>query len=379
MSNMKVGILTLPIGTNYGGILQAYALEKILERMGHEVVVINKDRVCLKWYQAILKVPYRFLRKYVLGDKNKTVFFERKKNEENAIVTQYTSQFMKKNMNVISVCEFSKIKQLGLDAIVVGSDQIWRRKYLHANFINVYDAFLQFASEWNVKRIAYAASFGTDEWEYTEKETSVIRRLLGRFDAVSVREYSGLSLCKEHLSFDSSELMIDPTLLLNAEDYLEGMENVNDSGEIISYILDEGKVADEVIERVSSYLFAPCVSIAPKHGKDLPAEERILAPLEEWICRMRSSKFVITDSFHACVFCIIFRKPFVVIRNKDRGVSRLDTLLNNFNLANRAINNAGDINMDLFSIPLDNLIIERELEVGYNLAFDFFTQKLKNA
>lgn len=145
-------------------------------------------------------------------------------------------------------------------------------------------------------------------------------------------------------------------------------------------ICDEYSVADTRFRVIHKENGGVCS--ARNRGLSVSCGEYVLfADADDYLFPFSSHSLAngLSDTVRSSVFCIIFRKPFVVIRNKDRGVSRLDTLLNNFNLANRAINNAGDINMDLFSIPLDNLIIERELEVGYNLAFDFFTQKLKNA
>lgn len=102
------------------------------------------------------------------------------------------------------------------DAVIVGSDQTWRPKYSP----NIYDFYLDFISkDKRIKRIAYASSFGVDDWEYSAEETKKCAKLSKLFDGISVREQSGIDLCKDHLGVDS-ELALDPTLLLNKDDYV---------------------------------------------------------------------------------------------------------------------------------------------------------------
>ena len=164
---MRIGILTLPLHTNYGGILQAYALQTVLERMGHDVCLIEKKRQPLRL--PLWKAPLSYGKRIV---KNLTghpfpIFYEKKMNREEPIVRQNTDKFINKYIKRRIVDDFSDIKETDFDAIVVGSDQIWRPKY----FQEIEHTFLDFTEGWNIKRIAYAASFGTDKWEYTPEQT----------------------------------------------------------------------------------------------------------------------------------------------------------------------------------------------------------------
>ena len=95
--------------------------------------------------------------------------------------------------------DFNALNPNDFDAFIVGSDQVWRRLYMP----DIYREYLSFAEGWNVRRISYAASFGTEEWEYSPLETTECRRLLQKFDAVSVREASGVSLCKKHFGVEA--------------------------------------------------------------------------------------------------------------------------------------------------------------------------------
>ena len=235
---MKIGILTLPLHTNYGGILQAYALQTVLERMGHEVCLIEKKRkpFRLPLWKAPLVYGKRVLKN--LAGHPYPIFYEQKVNREEPITRQNTDLFIKRYIKRRIVNDFSELKESDFDAIVVGSDQIWRPKYFNGN---IEDAYLKFAEGWNIKRIAYAASFGTDEWEYTAAQTKECARLLKQFDAVSVREASGVDLCRKHFGVEARHVL-DPTMLLTAEDYIRLFETAGtpkSPGTLLCYILDE--------------------------------------------------------------------------------------------------------------------------------------------
>lgn len=148
---MKIGILTLPLHTNYGGILQAYALQTVLERMGHEVHVIEKKKKPLRLptYKILLCYGKRIAMN-LLGHKT-LVFYERKYNREQPVVRQNTDKFIHKYVHLVQYDDFSDIKESEYDAIVVGSDQVWRPKYFGNDIIE--QAYLKFAEDWNIKRI----------------------------------------------------------------------------------------------------------------------------------------------------------------------------------------------------------------------------------
>ena len=337
---MKIGILTLPLRTNYGGILQAYALQMSLRDMGHEVYIIEKKRKPL--YLPIWKAPAVYgkrLIKNVLGTPV-PIFYEQKKNRENniglPIIRQNTDKFIEKYINRYIVDDFSAIREKDFDSIIVGSDQIWRPKY----FPEIQHAFLDFTGNWGIKRIAYAASFGTDEWEYSLKQTKSCSNLLKKFDAVSVREDSGVTLCSEHLGVEARHLL-DPTMLLDTADYMDlcsAAGVAHSPGTLLCYILDESPEKMALIEKMAVEKgLVPFRVNSKVENRQAPLEERIQPPVEQWLRGFYDAEFVITDSFHACVFSILFNKPFIAIGNKDRGMSRFTSLLKMFDLQDRLI------------------------------------------
>ncbi len=335
---MKIGILTLPLHTNYGGILQAYALQTVLERMGHEVVVFDTPKEW--WHLPLWKAPLvygkRFLKKCLI-DKSTEIFVERKQTKEYPIVSQYTSEFIKKYIHIKAIVDFSELKENDYDCIVVGSDQVWRPKYFPSD---ISEAYLKFAEDWNIKRIAYAASFGTNEWEYTSEQTAECTKLIKMFDGVSVREDSAVGLCRKYFGMEVKHVL-DPTMLLRKEDYVRLFENANtpkSKGTLLCYVLDETSEKIALIQKIAEERnLIPFRVNSKVEDPSAPLNERIQPPVEQWLRGFYDAEFVVTDSFHACVFSILFGKQFLVIGNKERGLSRFGSLLEMLGLEDRMV------------------------------------------
>ncbi len=336
---MRIGILTLPLHTNYGGILQAYALQTVLERMGHDVCLIEKKRQPLRL--PLWKAPLSYGKRII---KNLTghpypICFEQKINREEPLVRQNTDKFVNKYIKRRFVDDFSEIGKDDFDAIVVGSDQVWRPKY----FIDgIENAYLTFAKEWNIRRIAYAASFGTDKWEYSSEQTTSCRRLLKNFDAVSVRESSAVTLCREHLGVDVKRVL-DPTMLLSTNDYMKLFDangTPKSNGNLLCYIIDETPEKMSFVNKIAQERgLIPFRVNSKVENLIAPLQERIQPPVEQWLRGFYDADFVVTDSFHACVFSILFNKPFFVLGNEKRGLSRFSSLLGMFEMENLLVTN----------------------------------------
>lgn len=324
---MRIGILTLPLHTNYGGILQAYALQTVLKRMGHEVVIIDEP---IRQLKSSNKRIFKRVVKKILG-RTTTIFWEKYSFENYPIVSQNINKFINQYLSRIVVNSPLELKETDFDAIVVGSDQIWRPKY----YSEICNAFLDFAKDWkHLRRIAYAPSFGTDRWVYTEEQTKQIAELLHMFDAISVREESGIDLCQRHLGVKAI-LVLDPTMLLSKEDYCN-LINKSDteapSGGLLKYILDESDQLTELLSFISNEKQIDAFSVKAKSFLEgSKAQDCICPSIETWLRGFRDAKFVVTDSFHACVFSMIFNKPFCVVGNKSRGLARFNSLLKMFN------------------------------------------------
>lgn len=344
---MKTAILTLtPIHTNYGNILQAYALQTVLQRLGHEPYVLEKmPGFTLPLYRYPLAYAKRLVLKYLLGKKQTILFLEQKLRREYKVIGQFTHPFVQKYIHTYhGPWTAEAMTAAGFQAFVVGSDQVWRPIYFDRHHIK--QAYLSFTKGLSVKRLSYAASFGTDDWEYTPRQTEQCKALLQQFDGVSVRERGAVALCREHFGREALHVL-DPTMLLNAADYrqliAQSPEPLQPIEGLMTYILDSDFEKEAVAQRIAEHN-GWSILRGNSRCEDLtaPLTERIQPPVEQWLQGFSQAQMILTDSFHACVFSILFHKPFVVIGNAARGLSRFHSLLSLFGLESRLVTSAAE-------------------------------------
>lgn len=313
----KITILTQHLLCNYGGFLQNFALQQILGKMGYDVVTIDYLRTMnssplwrcvLSWCKTLLLC--------FLGKHRKFIQYSSRGERK-----EWAEDFVKKWIKTTPKCYKYKPELLkDSDAVIVGSDQVWRPKYNH----KIEDLFLQFAEKLPIKRIAYAASFGVDEWEFPPEKTRICSMLVKKFDAISVREESGLSLCKEHLGVDAT-WVLDPTFLLTKDDYLAVCKNIPKIKEkiLVAYVLDLNPSIREECELMAKELNL--------YLRLVQASSNASLTVPEWLAMFRDASYVVTDSFHGTVFSIIFGKEFKCLYNQDRGAARFESLLKLYN------------------------------------------------
>lgn len=358
----KIAILTQPLGNNYGGIIQNYALQKVLVDNGLQPVTINRidfnPNSRLKIGLSIFKL---WLLKKILNQKLFTTTDQKK-------IYYNNQQFIYKNINLSAKIDNTKslldhFRKKKYDAVIVGSDQTWRPSYSP----NIYNYFLDFLEvDKEITKVAYATSFGTDQWEFTKEETQRCKELAKTFDKISVREKSGIDLCKKHLDF-IPEFVLDPTMLLKKEDYLQliASKNLPKRSGVFSYILDETDETYNVIEEVSELLKLEHFTNQPKNRtiekKSTQLEDHVYPPLEGWLQAFSEADFIVTNSFHGTVFSIIFNKPFVSIAHSERGASRFHSLLSLFGLEDRLLTDKNKLN-EIVMKPIDYAVVNQKLE-----------------
>lgn len=344
---MKIAILTLPLHTNYGGILQAYALQRVLEQLGNDVIVLQhkwKDRPQPISYT--IKRTLRLFFKWLIKDKNTIIFPNRYLTKNNQLFCHNINEFISKYINTYNINRLDDCNHMNFDAIVVGSDQIWRPQYFKKMWEEPIEyAFLSFVKSGEAKKIAYACSFGTDVWEYTKEETTTCRKYAQEFDLLTCRESSGVGLVEKYFEKKSS-LVLDPTLLLDKNDYEELINQNNpdlSNVGIFAYILDESDLTKRILDNISTNQGLQIIQYRIKPViRRKSISSNIYKHVEEWLKCFRDAKLVITDSFHACVFSIIFKKPFLVLMNSNRGAARINSFLQMLGLESHIISDIGD-------------------------------------
>lgn len=383
-AKLKIGIVTLPFNTNYGGLLQAFALQRVLINMGHNVLTVNRATEGMPLKMKILSFGRRIVLRTIFR-KQVVVRTWPSKNEQKTIA-QHTDRFLKESIVTTELLksekDFNKLKKYGFDAYVVGSDQVWRPKY-SPNLKNHFLGFLNGNAQ--IKRISYAASFGVDMWEYTTAQTDNCIALARQFKSISVREDSAVTLCRQHLGVNAAQ-HIDPTLLVSKEEYIKLVEKdkiQKNEGKLLVYVLDLSTVKQKIIKQVKNELQLEITSTMPessfKEAGSKNLEKCIFPPVTNWIRGFMDAEFVITDSFHGTVFAIIFNKPFISVGNKKRGMTRFHSLLAIFGLENRLI---GESEMDIKEIintPIDFENVNKIIEKKKKEALQYLEDALKTA
>ena len=361
---MRIGIVTQPLEMNYGGILQNWALQQVLLRMGHQPITIDA-------YQRFTLIHYLFscMRTWWMQLRGKPGWYLPHRYH-GSLRRKHTGQFVERNIvktRVMWHYDRNVVSRYGLEGLVVGSDQVWRSSY---NKSRLEDKYLSFAQGLPLRRVAYAASFGVDQWTYTAEQTSVCARLLQQFDAVSVREDSAVALCQEHLGV-AAQRVLDPTLLLQASDYKEIMSPDWDASEpyLAVYCLDITPAKQEFFNRISR-----------KHGlkvRFFTAGLQSELSIEQWLAMFNHATMLVTDSFHGTVFSILFGKEFYTLENPRRGNTRIAGLLDMLGLGSRLL--SSEEPDETLARPIDWASAYSRLDIERKHSMEFLSASLTTA
>lgn len=334
----RVAILTLPLTNNYGGILQAYALKEVLQSYNYDTLLIDYRRKSPA-KKNILNMSIRNLIKKTLLKYKKLKLAETPAIEKEISIKAKKFIDTELGNKTEPLYSFSELKRLNdtVDAFVVGSDQVWRPDYTP----DIKRYFFDFVDTGKTV-FSYAASFGTDDWKFNSEDQELCNKYIKRFRGVSVRESSAVNIVEEKFSV-KADLVLDPTLLLSKCDYIELINKYNEpksKGNLFCYILDKNVFSENVVSKISKKLGIMPFEVKPKkadYNYSRHDEEYIYPFMTTWIRAFYDADYVVVDSFHGCVFSIIFNKPFIAIGNVERGLARFESLLSLFGLNERLI------------------------------------------
>lgn len=368
---MKIGILTQPLGRNYGGVLQNWALQQVLADMGHEPVTLRLRELPRRkslYYAVDAELRY-YLKKIFRLPAHDVEIRQRK------LLLPY-QEIMRFVDNRVATTKWldgpteNELSAYSFDAYVVGSDQVWRPIYNRNNMEAMFCSFL--SADNPAGRVAYAASFGVDEWEYSDTQTRKIADWLSCFSAVSVREQSGVNLCKIHLGIDVTHVF-DPALLLDSDRYI-GLINEYPECKLPEkpfaavYILDGNESVSRKVNNLCMALNLERYDIGSRRDGKYPS-------VENWLAGISGASYVITDSFHGTAFSLIFHKPFVILENSTRGNDRILSLLNAVGAKDRLI--GGDVIELPVSATTDWDAITAKMSSWRKRSVDFLKNALK--
>ncbi|WP_258100420.1 polysaccharide pyruvyl transferase family protein [Marinoscillum pacificum] len=353
---MKIGIMTFwESKNNYGQILQLFALQRYLKSVGHEAYLIrfyrrdNSSRLT------------KLLRKGVLGIlKSK---FNKKKADEIDEARKF-EEFKRENIEFgpneyFSLDEIKENPPLA-DVYITGSDQVWNHTFTVSP-----EAFLLCFGSDDVKRVAYAASFGVREQDPLTKKLFI--KHLRKFDKIGVRERSGIELV-ENLGFNPV-WVLDPTMLFNSAQWnemlnLDSLKVKMRKESIFIYTLGNSKTNDK--DKFISYALKMDQYNVIHSTANSDFTGNLFPTIEEWVNYIRTSRLVITTSFHGIIFCILNNTNFIVLPNTGSAEGMNDRIESMLSILNME---------DHLMIKFDKSKFDEILERRIN--WDFINKKIE--
>lgn len=370
----KVLILTLPVGRNYGGTIQAYALYRTIASLG---------------LRPTLAIPYDGITSWSLGSAKDLLIRARggvRPARPLPAISNYISQntrgFVKSHIDSIRLYKYSPRRNATAakkyTSFVVGSDQVWRGDWLLPFFM------FNFAPDGQgIKKMSYAASFGVSKPTFGNRTIKATKALINSFSGISVREYDGVNLCNNYWGAQA-DVHVDPTLLIDPKEYnilIDSAKTTSRNEKICTYVLDRSSKKNLITKQLEDFLGKTSFEILPKDYDSIFRfikfrSNYMMPPIEQWLRDFRDSEYVVTDSFHGTVFSIIFNKPFITIGNNTRGMARFTTLLKLFSLEDRLIFNTDDVTPELLNKKIDWNKVNRIIKKERKRSFDYLATHL---
>lgn len=305
-----IGIVGIWFFENYGAILTAYALYKLLETMGYTSILIDSSGLVNNEH---LNDPHILSRRFMRRFKAPITSIKRSKQE------------------------LSILNSL-IDNFVLASDQLWHYPKPYGKTF-----FLDFVRD-DKRKVAIATSFG-DGYIDPKSEWNEAKFHMQRLDRISVREDTGVDICRKIFGV-KAEHILDPVFLCDISEYEKVIEKSKVSHKkpyLLSYILDTTPEKEEAVKTVAEKMGLELFNISDGDVLRKKDQAQKDIEVEDWLYYFKNAEAVITDSFHGTCFSMIFHKPFISIVNQARGTSRFTSLLKMFDMKNRLFFDAQDI------------------------------------
>ncbi len=343
----KVGIMTIYDENNYGNRLQNYAVQTILRKMGFDVETIKYN---IDYTLSIVKPGKRL---DCFREFNKKINFA----PDELIMSQNSK--IEKNLDE------------RYDYVIIGSDQIWNYNFKLLFSDKIFGSFVS-----KEKRIALSASIGVDELPELSERFEISKRYMNEMKGISVREFSGKKLVKEISGREDVEVLVDPTMLLKEEEWEKISKKPdwfnNQRKYILKYFLGESEQDKNVLKEFADKHDFDIIDIGDEKSKYYD-----IGPAE-FLYLEKNAQIVVTDSFHACVFAILFNTPLAIHKRIDKNernmYSRMETLMEKFNLKHTEC--TGVLNEEFFRVNKE--LLAEKLKYERTLAKNYLERFLIN-
>lgn len=363
----KIGILTFHYSNNYGGVLQAYALQTAIRNLGYDIEIV--DFVPKSYNPSVLHRSIG-IQKNIL--KNNPIVITKKffivaKNGK--VITNKFDQFRDRYMELSKRVDEDQIEQVctNYEVLIVGSDQVWNPSQRKSPYY-----FLDFNS-YSGKKFAYAADSTIEE--INGDDYDYLKKCLYDFTSISVRnEHTNNFILNLLNSF--SQVVVDPTQLISIDDFPIEEPNISNKYILVYVLGDEinGKhraVIDNIKSQYGDLLVYAVINPTVSFKDPYYADKAIYtASPQEWLGLIRNASFIYTDSFHGVLFSLKFRVPFLAYYKEKQRATRFLDLKKRFEIGDYIISDANDSGVAIAkskSIDFDKIekIVERLKERSY--------------
>lgn len=374
-----IGICACYDNKNYGSMLQTYATQEAILKLGFDCEFIDYKKKITLFYlikqfprifnsNLIYEKKMKYAKKIKLNmHKELSVFLEIRNRKFQVFKDKYYKKVSPKYLGY----ENLKKEASKYDSVLVGSDQLWIPAGLGSNFYN-----LMFVAD-NVNKISYATSFGVSDIPWYQKRRT--KKFLDRINYLSVRENSGLNICNS-LGVNTCKVVLDPTLLFNQNERIDLIPNrkVVDYKYVFCYFLgtntDHRKVAKSFAKSKNLKIIAlPFLDNFVEEDLTFADENLYDVGPDDFVNLIRNAEYIITDSFHGTVFSILNHKKFITLNrfneSKQSRNSRIDSILSNLALSERR--EIKNIDKDI-----DYNIVEEKLSFLRNDSLSFLKRAL---
>lgn len=378
----KALIITITDYNNYGNQLQNYAMQEAIQKLNIDVTTLENNYIDQETTKIINSVPKITIKKIFQSVIVRTHNLITKILNKTLLKREYAEELKNIDKKIKKGQEFAKkyiIKNVNeqkkeddffnsFDYTIIGSDQIWNPYFMKSLHID----FAQFTDK--NKKLSYAASLGVEK--IPKELEKIYRDNVNQIKYVSVRENRGKEILSEVTNRDDIEVLIDPTMLITKEEWIKiekKPEQLNEEKKyILNYFLGElSKERKAEIEKIAKENNCEIINILNKKDPFYTSGP------SEFLYLERNAFLICTDSFHSCVFAILFNTPFIVFNREDKSVnmnSRIDTLLSKFNLQERYYK--GNLDKKLLTANYEEAysILEQERQKS----FDFLKKSIEH-
>lgn len=355
-----IALLGVAIGANYGSMLTYYSISETLKSLGKSVLIVNKINANSGDPEAAIEAP--------------GVIFAKHHNDLSKVYTY-------ENLN--------ELNELA-DTFVIGTDQVWNYGIAKGAKNSFYLDFVQS----NKRKISLASSFGHPVDFVPSSAKKEIEQLFQKFNAISVREDSGVDLLQNKYNVEATQI-IEPVFWTDNQKYLklaESSQIETDKPYLLSYILDETQEKSEAIKMMAEKLGLEIKAVPDGYkaivGKSIfdvtngnndvdLVQGRSFSP-EDFLNLFAHAKYIITDSFHGTAFAVKFNKQFATIVNNARGSSRFDTLFRIIGIPERRFENGGELlkKIDMLNETINYASINQSINREVERAFEWIKTAL---